>query len=126
MSNFNKVILSLQKIKSKNLGQNQENLVHYLAKDYSFSNDEADILIKDVVKTNAIKSVIFKKKTFYRILKTDNVSDGTVLFLDTKEKTPEDITTKDATILDETDVITTARDSATNIISNEQKGNEEI
>ena len=27
MSNFNKVILSLQKIKSKNLGQNQENLL---------------------------------------------------------------------------------------------------
>ena len=43
MSNFNKVILSLQNIKSKNLGQNQENLIHYLVKDYSFSNDEAEI-----------------------------------------------------------------------------------
>ena len=30
MSEFNQVILSLQKIKSKNLGQNQENLVNYL------------------------------------------------------------------------------------------------
>ena len=30
MSNFNKVIRSLQKIKSKILGQNLENLVHYL------------------------------------------------------------------------------------------------
>ena len=55
MSNFNKVISSLQKIKSKNLGQNQENLVHYLVKDYSFSNDEGEILIVDAVKANAIK-----------------------------------------------------------------------
>ena len=85
MSNFNKVI-SLQKIKSKNLGPNQENLVHYLVKDYSFSNDEADILIVDVVKVNAIKSVIFNGKTSYRIVKTNNVSDATVLFLTTKEK----------------------------------------
>ena len=121
MSNLNKVILSLQKIKSKNLGQNQENLVHYLVKDYSFSNDEAEILIVDAVKANAIKSVIFNGKTSYRIVKTDNVSDATVLFPDTQEKTPEDITTEDAIILDETDAITTTRDTATNTISNEQE-----
>ena len=62
MSNFNKAISSLQKIKSKNLGQNQENLVHYLVKDYSFSNDEGEILIVDAVKANAIKSVMFSWK----------------------------------------------------------------
>ena len=43
MSNFNKVILSLQKTKSENLGQNQENLVNYLVKDHRFSKDEAEI-----------------------------------------------------------------------------------
>ena len=121
MSNFNKVVLSLKKIKSNNLGQNQENLVHYLVKDYGFSNDEAEILIADTVKANAIKSVIFNGKTSYRIVKTDNVSDATVLFPDTQEKTPEDITTEDAIILDETDAITTTRDTATNTISNEQE-----
>ena len=120
MSNFNKVI-SLQKIKSKNLGPNQENLVHYLVKDYSFSNDEADILIVDVVKVNAIKSVIFNGKTSYRIVKTNNASDATVLFSDNQGKTPEDITTEDAIILDETDAITTTRDTATNTISIEQE-----
>ena len=62
MEKFNKVILSLQKIKSKNLGQNQENLVHYLEKNYSFLNDEAEILIVDAVTANAIKSVIFNGK----------------------------------------------------------------
>ena len=92
-----------------------------MVKDYGFSNDEAEILIVDAVKANAIKSVIFNGKTSYRIVKTDNVSDATVLFPDTQEKTPEDITTEDAIILDETDAITTTRDTATNTISNEQE-----
>ena len=83
MSNFNKIISSLQKIKSKNLGQNQESLVHYLLKDDSFSNEEAEILIVDAVKANAIKSVMFNGKTSDRIVKTDNLSDATVLFPDT-------------------------------------------
>ena len=121
MSNFSKVILSLQKIKSKNLGQNQKNLVHYLVKDYAFWNDEAEVLLVDAVKANTIKSVVFNGKTSYRIVKTDNVSDATVLFPDIQKETPEDITNKDTIILDETEVITTARDTATNTISNEQE-----
>ena len=120
MSNFDIIILSLQKIKSKNLGQNQENLVNYLVKDYRFSNDEAEILIVDAVKANAIKSVIFNGKKSYRIVKTDNVSDATVLFPDTQEETPEDITTEDTIILDETEASTSTRDTATNTIPNEQ------
>ena len=121
MSNFSKV-LSLQKSKSKNLGQNQEHLVHYLVKDYSFSNDEAEILIVDAAKANAIKSVISNGKTSYRIVKTDNVSDATILFPDTHEETPKSITTEDTIILDETDVIATTRDTATNTISSEKDG----
>ena len=54
-------------------------------------------------------------------MKTDNVSDATVLFPDIQKETPEDINTKDTIILDETEVITTTRDTATNIISNEKK-----
>ena len=34
MADLNKVILCLQKIKSKNLGQNQDNLKSFLVKDY--------------------------------------------------------------------------------------------
>ena len=100
MSNFNEVVLSLQKIKSKNLGQNQENLIHYLVKDNSFSNNEAEILIVDALKANAIKSVIFNGKTSYRIVKADIVSDVTVLFPDTQEETPEDINPDDTIIPD--------------------------
>ena len=42
-------------------------------------------------------------------------------FLTPQEKTREDITTGDAIILDETDVIKTTRDTVTSIISNEQE-----
>ena len=124
MSNFNKVILSLQKTKSKNLEQNQQNLVNDLVKDYSFSNDEAEILIVDAVKANAIKSVTFNRKTSHRILKTDNVIDAMVLFPDTQEETPEDINTEDAIILVETKVNISTRDIATSTIPNEQEVND--
>ena len=70
-----------------------------MVKDYSFSNDEAEILIVDAVKANAIKSVIFNGKTSYWIVKTDHVSDATVSFPDIQE----DITTEDTIIIDETD-----------------------
>ena len=56
-----------------------------------------------------------------RIEKTDYVSDATVLFPDTQEETPEDITTEDTIILDEIGVSTSTRDTATNIIPIEQK-----
>ena len=121
MSNVNKVISSLQKIKSKNLGQNQENLVNYLVKDYRVSNDKAEILIVDAVKENAIKSVIFNGKTSNRIVKTDNVSDATVLFPDAQDETPEEITTEDTIILDETEASSSTRDTATNTMPNEQE-----
>ena len=121
MSNFNKVILPLQKIKSKNLGQNKKTLVNYLVKDYSFSNDEAEILIVDAVKANTIKSVLFNGKTSHRIVKTNNVSNATILFSDTEEETPEDITTEDTITLDKTEFITSTRDTAANTKPNEQK-----
>ena len=42
--------------------------------------------IVDAVKVNAIKPVIYSGKASYRIVKTDNVSDATVLFPDTQER----------------------------------------
>ena len=55
-----------------------------MVKDYSFSNNEAEKLRVDVVKTNAIKSVEFNGKSSYRIVKKNNVSDATLLFPDTR------------------------------------------
>ena len=56
-----------------------------------------------------------------RIVKTDYVSDATVLFSDTQEETPEDITTEDTIILDETKVSTSTMDTAINTMPNEQE-----
>ena len=57
-------------------------------------------------------------------MKTDNKRNATLLFSDTQEKTPEDITTENAIILDGTDVIKTARDTSTNTMSDEQEGDD--
>ena len=54
-------------------------------------------------------------------MKTDNISNATVLFPDTQEETPEDITTEDTIILDEIGVSTSTRDTVTNTIPIEQK-----
>ena len=72
MSNLNTVTLSLQKIKIKNLGENQENLVNYLVKDYRFT---------------IIRSALFNTKTFR--LKSDLVGDATILVPDPQEDTEE-------------------------------------
>ena len=53
-------------------------------------------------------------------MKTD-VSDATVLFPNTQEETPEDITIENTIILDETEASTSARDTATNTIPIEQE-----
>ena len=99
MSEFNQVILSLQKIKSKNLGQNQENLVDYLVKDYSFSSDEAEILI---VEANC-------------------AGDATVLVPDTQEETSDDIVTRDTIILNEPEVSISTKDTATSTLQDIQE-----
>ena len=54
-------------------------------------------------------------------MKTGNASDATVLFPETQEETPEDITSKDTIILDETEISISTRDTATNTIPNEQE-----
>ena len=54
-------------------------------------------------------------------MKIDDVSDATVLFADTQEETPEDITTEDTITIDETEASTSTRDTTTNTIPNEQE-----
>ena len=121
MSEFNQVILSLQKIKSKNLGQNQENLVNYLVKDYSFSSDEAKILIVEAVKAKVIKSVIYNGKTSHRIVVANCAGDATVLVPDTQEETSDGIVTGDTVILNEPEVSISTKDTATNTLQDIQE-----
>ena len=61
MSYLNKVVLCLEKIKSKNLGQNPDNLKHFLLKDFNCDCADAIKLIDEALAA-VIKSVIFNGK----------------------------------------------------------------
>ena len=121
MSNLKKVTLSLQKIKSKNLGQNQVNLVHYLVMDYNFTNDEAETLTDHAVQTNVIRSVLSNEKTSYRIVKSDSFDDITILLPDTKADTEEDDIIANTTIHNETVDNLSTRETTTNIAADKHE-----
>ena len=90
MADLNKVILCLENIKGKNLGQNPNNLTPFLIKDFGYEKEDADKLIEEAICANVIKSVIFNGKVTYRIVSTDSVTDDTVLAPDTQEITMKD------------------------------------
>ena len=90
MAGLNKVILCLENIKGKNLGQNPDNLISFLIKDFGYKKEDADKLIEEAICPNVRKSVIFNGKVSYRIVKTDSVTEDTVLAPDTQEITRKD------------------------------------
>ena len=100
MSNLNKVALSLQKAKIKNLGENQENLVNYLVKDY---------------RSATIRSALFNAKTFK--LKSDLVGDATILAPDPQVDTEEVDIAASTIILNETIDSLSTRETARNTIA---------
>ena len=97
MSDLNKVISCLQKIKGKNLGQNHDNLMNFLVKDYECSPEIAENIIEEVVEANIVKSIIFNGKKSYRVVKTDSIDDATILVPDTQTGNSEDERTNDDT-----------------------------
>ena len=97
MSDLNKVISCLQKIKGKNLGQNHDNLMNFLVKDYECSPEIAENIIEEVVEANIVKSIIFNGKKSYRVVKTDSIDDATILVPDTQTRNSEDERTNDDT-----------------------------
>ena len=97
MSDLYKVISCLQKIKGKNLGQNHDNLMNFLVKDYECSPEIAENLIEEAVETNIVKSIIFNGKKSYRVVKTDSFDDATILVPDTQTGNSEDERTDDDT-----------------------------
>ena len=83
MSNLNKVVLCLEKIESKNLGQNPDNLKHFVWKDFNCDCEDAIKLIDEALVANVIKLVIFNGKIAYRIVRADSVGDDRVLVPET-------------------------------------------
>ena len=90
MSNLSDVISCLKKIKKKNLGQNKDNSINYLNKDYDYSKESAIEAIEKAVKENLVKIVLFNVKDSYRNVDKD---DNTILALDTRQNEPESIET---------------------------------
>ena len=90
MSNLSDVISCLKKIKKKNLGQNKDNSINYLNKDYDYSKESAIKAIEKAVKENLVKIVLFNVKDSYRNVDKD---DNTILALDTRQNEPESIET---------------------------------
>ena len=85
MSDLNKVVLCLEKIKSKNLGQNPDNLKHFLLKDFNCDCEDAIKLIDEALAANVLKFVIFNGKVPHRIVRADPTGDDTVLVPETQE-----------------------------------------
>ena len=79
MSDLNKVVLCLEKIKSKNLGQNPDNLNHFLMKDFNYECGKAMKLTNEAIVVNTIKSAIFNGKVAFRIIRADSSADDTII-----------------------------------------------
>ena len=68
MSDIVDVVLSLKKIKTKNLGQNKHNLINYLSKDYGYNKESANEVIEKAIKENVVRIILFNRKNSYRIV----------------------------------------------------------
>ena len=84
MSNLSDI--SCLKKDKKNLGQNKDNLINYLNKDYEFALEA----IEKAVPENLAKIVLFNRKDSYGIVDKD---DNTILAFDTQQNEPELIET---------------------------------
>ena len=85
MSDLNRVVLCLEKIRSKNLGQNPDNLKQFLMKDFNYECEEEMKLIDEAINTNIIKSITFNGKVAYRIIKSDSIVEDAVIIPETEE-----------------------------------------
>ena len=68
MSDIFDVVSCFKKIKTKNLGQNKDNLINYLSKDYGYNKESANKVIEKAVKENVVRIVLFNGKNSYRIV----------------------------------------------------------
>ena len=57
MSNLNYFISCLKKTKKKHLGQNKDNFINYLKKDYSYSKESVVEVVEKAVTKNMVKIV---------------------------------------------------------------------
>ena len=105
----------LEKIKGKNMGQNPDNVLHFLMKGYNYQNKDAKDLIEEALVANAIKSVVFNGKVAYRIVRTDSAADDTLFAPDAQESHCNDAeNNKNTRIVEDTQIVS------------EQQGNKDV
>ena len=75
----------MEKLKSKNLGQNPNNLKHFLMKDLNYDCAKATKLIDEPIVANITKSVIFSSKVAFRIIRANSNADDTITVPETHE-----------------------------------------
>ena len=75
----------MEKLKSKNLGQNPDNLKHFLMKDFNYNCEKATKLIDEAIVANITKSVIFSGKVAFRIIRANSNADDTIIVSETQE-----------------------------------------
>ena len=75
----------MEKLKSKNLGQNPDNLKHFLMKDFNYDCEKGTKLIDEAIVANITKSVIFSGKVAFRIIRANSNADDTMILSETQE-----------------------------------------
>ena len=75
----------MEKLKSKNLGQNPNNLKHFLMKDLNYDCAKATKLIDEPIVANITKSVIFSSKVAFRIIRANSNADDRIIVPETQE-----------------------------------------
>ena len=68
-----------------NLGQNPDNLKHFLMKDFQYDCEKDMKLIDKAIVANIIKSVIFNGKVAFRITRADSNADDLIIVPETQE-----------------------------------------
>ena len=68
MPDITDVVSCLKKIKTKNFGQNKDNLVNYFSRDYGYSKESGNNVIVKAVKEHMVRIVFFNGKNSRRII----------------------------------------------------------
>ena len=112
---------------NKNLGQNKDNLINYLSKDYGYSKESANKVIEKAVKENVVRIVLFNGNNSYRIVENGEntmivpetqLNDTQLNDADTREDISEE---RNALTIEETIVGTPAHMLNDEIISTLEK-----
>ena len=110
MSDIFDVVSCFKKIKTKNLGQNKDNLINYLSKDYVYNKQSANKVIEKAVKENVVRIVLFNGKNSYRIVEN---GENTMIVPETQLN---DTQLNDA---DTTEAISEERNALTHMLNDE-------